>query len=102
VIMSQWIVHRDARFFEEPEQFRPERWEDDLARRIPRFAYFPFGGGARRCIGDSFAIMEATLLLAAIARKFHLELAPEARIDLWPSITLRPRYGLPMTVTRRG
>jgi cytochrome P450 len=101
VIMSQWIVHRDPRFFEEPEAFRPERWEGDLTRRIPRFAYFPFGGGARRCIGDSFAMVEATLLLAAIARRFHLDLSPEARIELWPSITLRPRHGLAMQVRAR-
>jgi cytochrome P450 len=66
-----------------------------------RFAYFPFGGGARRCIGDSFAMMEATLLLAAIARRYHLALAPDAVIELWPSITLRPKHGLPMILTRR-
>lgn len=101
VIMSQWVVQRDGRFFEEPEAFRPERWEDDLTKRIPRFAYFPFGGGARRCIGDSFAMMEATLLLAAIARRYHIALAPDAVIELWPSITLRPRHGLSMILTKR-
>jgi cytochrome P450 len=101
VIMSQWIVHRDPRYYEEPEAFRPERWEGDLARRLPKFAYFPFGGGARRCIGDSFAMMEAVLLLATIARRYHLELSPDARIELWPSITLRPKHGLPMVATRR-
>jgi cytochrome P450 len=101
VIMSQWIVHRDPRFYEEPEAFRPERWEGDLTKRLPRYAYFPFGGGARRCIGDSFAMMEAVLLLATIARRFHLELAPDVRIGLWPSITLRPQYGLRVNLSRR-
>ena len=62
-IAPTWVVHRDRRWFEEPDAFRPERWEGDLARRLPRFAYFPFGGGPRQCIGNSFATMEAILLL---------------------------------------
>jgi cytochrome P450 len=59
VILPAWVVHRDRRWFEDPEAFRPERWAGDLARRLPRFAYFPFGGGPRQCIGNAFALMEA-------------------------------------------
>jgi cytochrome P450 len=101
LIMSQWVIQRDPRFFDDPEAFRPERWDDDLARRLPRFAYFPFGGGARRCIGDGFAMMEATLLLASIVQRFHLSLVPDQSIVPFPSITMRPKYGIRMTLKRR-
>ena len=100
-IAPTWVVHRDRRWFEEPDAFRPERWEDDLARRLPRFAYFPFGGGPRQCIGNSFATMEAILLLAAIARRFRLTLAPGQRITPTPYVTLRPEPGPRMLLTRR-
>jgi cytochrome P450 len=92
--MSQWVLHRDPRFFDEPESFRPERWEDGLARRLPRYAYFPFGGGPRICIGNAFAQMEAVLLLATIARRYRLALAPGATVTPLPTMTLRPRDGV--------
>ncbi|HLW44357.1 MAG TPA: cytochrome P450, partial [Candidatus Acidoferrales bacterium] len=101
IYMSQWVVHHDARYFDEPEQFRPERWMDSLQKALPRFAYFPFGGGPRVCIGASFAMMEATLLLAAIASRFRLTLVPNQTIELWASITLRPRNGIKMIVSKR-
>src|SRR6202022_331217 len=72
VFLSQWVMHHDPRYFEDPEVFRPDRWADDLARRLPKYAYFPFGGGPRVCIGNSFATMEAILVLATIAQKFRL------------------------------
>jgi cytochrome P450 len=100
VVMSQWILHRDPRFFEQPEQFNPDRWAAEAAQRLPRFAYFPFGGGPRLCIGASFAMMEANLLLAAIAQRFQLRLAPGHSVAALPSITLRPRYGMRMTLSR--
>jgi cytochrome P450 len=100
-IAPTWVVHRDRRWFEEPEAFRPERWAGDLARRLPRFAYFPFGGGPRQCIGNSFAQMEAILLLAAIAQRFRLSLISGQRITPTPYITLRPEPGIRMLVTRR-
>jgi cytochrome P450 len=100
--MSQWVLHRDPRFFDEPEQFRPERWSDGLARRIPRYAYFPFGGGPRICIGNSFAQMEAVLLLATIARRYRLALAPDAVIRPFPTMTLRPDGGVKVILTRRS
>ena len=94
IAMAQWVVHRDTRWFEAPEEFRPERWEGDLLKRIPRFAYFPFGGGPRQCIGNSFALMETTLILATVAQKYRLRLVPDHPVVPLASITLRPRYGV--------
>jgi cytochrome P450 len=100
--MSQWVLHRDPRFFDDPESFRPERWADGLARRIPRYAYFPFGGGPRICIGNTFAQMEAVLLLATIARRYRVALAPGAVIRPTPTMTLRPHGGIRVVLTRRN
>ena len=101
VAMAQWVVHRDPRWYDVPEEFRPERWEDDLLKRLPRFAYFPFGGGPRQCIGNTFALMEATLILATIARKFRLLLVPNHPVVPLASITLRPRHGVRVTLESR-
>ena len=101
LIMSQWIVQRDARWFDAPEAFRPERWENDLAKRLPRYAYFPFGGGPRLCIGNTFAMMEATLLLATIAQRFRFRLAPGASVKPLLSVTLRPAEGIHMILSAR-
>jgi cytochrome P450 len=101
-IAPTWVVHRDRRWFEEPEAFRPDRWASDLAQRLPRFAYFPFGGGPRQCIGNGFAQMEAALILAAIAQRFRLSLVPGQRITPTPYITLRPEPGIRMRVAHRG
>ena len=94
VACAQWVVHRDARWFDEPKRFLPERWEGDLAKRLPRFAYFPFGGGPRQCIGNSFALMEATLILATIAQKFRFKLVEGHPVKPLASITLRPQRGI--------
>jgi cytochrome P450 len=101
VILSQWVIQRDQRWFDEPDQFRPERWEGDLARRIPRFAYFPFGGGQRTCIGSSFATMEATTLLATIAQRFRLRLVPGHPAEPQARFTLRPAHGMRMVLEAR-
>lgn len=101
VILPTWVVHRDRRWFEEPEAFRPERWADDLAHRLPRFAYFPFGGGPRQCIGNGFAMMEAILLLATIAERFRLTLEPGQHVTPTPYVTVRPEPGLRMRLARR-
>ena len=98
VVMSQWIMHRDPRFFPSPEQFDPGRWFEEHTQRLPRFAYFPFGGGPRYCVGASFAMMEATLLLAAIAQRFRLRMVPGHKVVPLPSITLRPKYGIKMSL----
>lgn len=101
VFMVQWTMHRNPRYFEDPEEFRPERWTEDFEKRLPRFAYFPFGGGPRLCIGNSFAIMEAVLILATIAQRFKLALAPGQTVTPWPSVTLRPKTGIKMILGRR-
>lgn len=96
---AQWIVHRDPRWFPEPEKFAPERWENDFAKSLPRQAYFPYGGGPRICIGNAFAQMEAVLVLATIAQRARLT-PTTAELELAPSVTLRPKGGLPMTITK--
>lgn len=101
VILPTWVVQRDSRWFEEPEAFRPERWEDERTRRNPRYAYFPFGGGPRQCIGNGFAMMEACLLLAAIAQRFRLTLVPGQRVTPTPYVTLRPEPGIRMLLAGR-
>ena len=101
VAMAQWVVHRDPRWYDTPEEFRPERWEGDFAKRIPRFAYFPFGGGPRQCIGNAFAMMEATLILSTIAQKYRLRLVPDHPVVPLASITLRPRYGVRVMLESR-
>lgn len=89
ILTSQWVVHRDPRWFPNPEGFDPDRWAPERAKDIPRFAYFPFGGGPRICIGNHFAMMEATLILAIIGQRFRIELLPGERLALKPSVTLR-------------
>jgi cytochrome P450 len=101
VIVPIWVVHRDARWFPDPEAFRPERWSDAATRQLPRFAYLPFGGGPRQCIGNAFAMMEAVLLLSTIAQRFRLTLVPGQRITPTPYVTLRPEPGVWMVLARR-
>ena len=101
VVMSQWVMHRDPRYFPEPEKFDPDRWLSERSQKLPRFAYFPFGGGPRQCIGNSFAMMEATLLLAAIAQRFQFRAVPGDPIVPVPSFTLRPKHGIRMTLQAR-
>jgi cytochrome P450 len=103
VLMSQLITQRDARYFPEPERFDPDRWRTNDPRNVslPRFAYFPFGGGPRVCIGAGFAMMEAILLLATIAQPFRLELVPGQTIEKLPSVTLRPKSGIRVILHRR-
>ncbi|WP_218082929.1 cytochrome P450 [Anthocerotibacter panamensis] len=99
LLLSQWTMHRDPRYFVDPELFRPERWGADLERQLPRGAYFPFGDGPRICIGKSFALMEALLILATIARQVHFTLV--APVTPEPSLTLRPAQGMKVRVNRR-
>jgi cytochrome P450 len=101
VWMSTYVVQRDPRWFDAPDSFRPERWEDGLAKRIPKFAYFPFGGGPRLCIGNAFATMEAVLILATILQRFRLSLDGSRPVKTFPAITLRPKHGLWMRVAAR-
>jgi len=101
ILMSQWVMHRDARFFDDPDAFRPERWLDGLMARLPAGAYFPFGDGPRRCIGQGFALLESALVTAVIAQRFQFRLVPGQRIVPEPLVTLRPRYGIRMTMHER-
>jgi cytochrome P450 len=94
VYVSPWVMHRDPRWFDDPQAFRPERWAGSLAKELPRFAYMPFGGGARICIGNRFAMMEAVLILATVARQFRLERQSGRPVEPKPSITLRPGGGV--------
>ena len=102
VSFAQWTVHRDARWYDAPEEFRPERWEGDLLKRLPRFAYFPFGGGPRQCIGNAFALMEAALILATIAQQYRFRLVEGHPVVPLASITLRPRHGIRVVMESRA
>jgi cytochrome P450 len=101
VLMSQWIVHRDGRFFPEPDRFDPDRWTPEFKAALPRFAYFPFGGGPRQCIGESFAWMELVLLVSTIAQRWRFELVPGHPVAPNAAVTLRPKYGMKMIARRR-
>jgi cytochrome P450 len=101
VILCPWVTHRDGRWFDEPLAFRPERWENDLVKRLPRYAYFPFGGGQRQCIGNGFAMMEATLVVATLAARFNFALRPDPPVTPRAVVTLRPARGIPVVVHKR-
>jgi cytochrome P450 len=101
ILMSQWVVHRDPRWFDEPEKFQPERWLNDLAQRLPKYAYFPFGGGPRLCVGNTFALIETALVLATIAPRFRFTLQPGHPVVPWATFTLRPLHGILAPITPR-
>ena len=102
IVMSQWIVHRNPKYFHDPEKFDPDRWLEPAMQKLPKFAYFPFGGGPRQCIGNTFATMEATLLLATISQRFRLRTVPGHPVIPAPSFTLRPKYGIKMSLEARS
>ncbi|GAA0133744.1 cytochrome P450 [Paenibacillus sp. YSY-4.3] len=101
--ISQWVMHHDPKYFEDPLTFKPERWDnrENREKHLPKYAYFPFGGGPRVCIGNQFAMMEAILLVATIAQRFQLELVNDHPVALEPSITLRPKDGIKMILRMR-
>jgi cytochrome P450 len=101
VIVSPYLIHRDARFFPEPDRFMPDRWTSEFKASLPAFAYFPFGGGARRCIGESFAWMELILVASTIAQKWRLRVEPDHPVVPQPVVTLRLKHGLRVVATRR-
>lgn len=102
VAMSQWVVHRDPRFYDGAEQFRPERWSEDFIRGLPKFAYFPFGGGPRLCIGRDLAMLEMTLIVATIARRFRFRPGPMPLQGIEASISLRPAGPMLLRVAARS
>ncbi len=101
-ILSPYLVQRDARWFPDPEKFDPERWTPEAREARPKFAYFPFGGGARVCIGERFAWMEGVIVMAAIAQRWRLRLEPGQRVEPLPLITLRVKNGLRMIPEARA
>jgi len=98
VLMFPWATHRDPRFFGEPERFNPGRWSEDFVSQLPKYAYFPFGGGPRACIGNQFAMMEIILLLATIGQRFRFSLCSDHQVTLLPAMSLRPRHGIKVRV----
>ena len=100
ILMSQYVMHRDPRYFPEPDRFYPDRWTEEFRKQLPRFSYFPFGGGIRGCIGEPFAWLEGILLIATICRQWKLKHVPSHKVELKPLITLRPKYGMQMKITK--
>jgi cytochrome P450 len=100
--MGQYLVHRDPRWFSEPDKFIPERWLSEEIKNLPKYAYFPFGGGPRICIGNAFAEMEANLVLATILQKYDVDCLAGQKIVPEPSMTLRPKYGIKVHIRKRA
>lgn len=101
VAVSPYVIHHSAAWWPDPDRFDPQRFDPDTPHDRPRFAYMPFGGGPHQCIGNTFALMEATLLLATVAQRYRLLLAPGAVVKPQPQTTLRPAGGLPMLLQSR-
>jgi len=101
VFAWQWVTQRDPRYFERPNDFIPERWREELAGKLPKYAYFPFGGGPRACIGNTFAMMEIILVMATIGQRFRLPLVEGHEVGIMPAMSLRPKNGVRVTVTLR-
>ncbi|HEY5883725.1 MAG TPA: cytochrome P450 [Pyrinomonadaceae bacterium] len=101
LFMFQWAMQRDPRFFPDPEEFKPERWTEEFTNTLPKYAYFPFGGGPRVCIGNYFAMMEIVLLMATIGQRFRFSVQNEKPVELLPAMSLRPRDGIVVTVETR-
>ena len=97
-----WATHRDARFFTRPEEFVPERWASEEIQRLPKYAYYPFGGGPRQCIGNYFAMMEIVLLLATIGQRFSFSLVEGHPVEVLPVLSLRPKNGIKVKLHERA
>ncbi len=100
-LISAWVMHRDPRWFEAPESFQPERWQDGLERRLPRHVFMPFGGGPRVCIGNHFALMESALVLAVALLKLRWQAVTPPPTHFTPAVTLRPTHPVRVTFQPR-
>ena len=101
VFLSPYVTHRHPDLWPDPDRFLPERFAPASLAAIDRFAYFPFGGGPRQCIGVAFANLEMQIVMASVVQRFRLRLAPDAQVDMEPLVTLRPRHGMPMLASAR-
>lgn len=101
ILMSQYVMHHNSKYYDEPQIYNPDRWTEEFKRSLPRFAYFPFGGGIRGCIGESFAWQEGILLLSTVMKYWKMQLVPNQKIKLDPGITLNPKKGIKMKVMAR-
>jgi len=102
ILMSQYLMHHDFRYFPQPERFDPERWSPQEKAKRPRFSYFPFGGGVRSCIGETFAWTEGILVIATIARRWKMQVMRGDPLVLQPLVTLRPKHGMQMRLIERN
>src|SRR6476659_4284290 len=102
IIMSQYVMHHDSRYYDNPSEFNPDRWTDEFKRSLPRFSYFPFGGGIRGCIGEPFSWQEGILLMATISSNWTMSIASKQKIKTDPGITLNPKNGIKMRLSSRG
>ncbi len=101
ILMSQYVMHHDPRFYENPDQFNPDRWTKQMQEKLPKFAYFQFGGGPRVCVGEPFAWFEGVMVLSTIGRKWRMKHAPRHKVEMLPRITLQPKDGMLMEVSKR-
>jgi cytochrome P450 len=101
ILMSQYVMHHNPRYFSDPDSFNPDRWSKEMKSNLPRFSYFPFGGGIRGCVGEPFAWIEGILVIATICHRWKMHHDPEHKVELKPLITLRPKYGMHMRLERR-
>jgi cytochrome P450 len=101
LFVSTYLTHHNPKYFPNPEKFDPDRWTPEFKAQLPKFAYYPFGGGTRICIGEPFAWLEGILVLATIAQRWKLRLAPGQVVDIRPLVTLNPKGSMPMRLERR-
>jgi cytochrome P450 len=101
LLMSQYVMHHDSRYYNQPEVFQPDRWTQEFKNSLPRFAYFPFGGGIRGCIGETFAWTEGILAIASISRQWKMRMVDNQQIELDAGITLRPKRKMKMKLFSR-
>ena len=102
LVMSQYVIHRDPRYYPDPERFDPDRWTPEAKAARPRFSFFPFGGGPRGCIGEPFAWMEAVFTISILARQWQARLVPGYRVEIQPTVTLRPKNGVKAVLVKRN
>jgi cytochrome P450 len=100
-LVVPFVLHRLPAYWPDPDAFDPDRFSSEQSAARPKFVYLPFGAGPRQCIGNQFALIEAHLVVATLAQRYHLRLAPNHKVEAWPLITLRPRHGMPMFIERR-